>query len=215
MRKIVLVEDRPERQRKFTEDLTIDLNKFPALENICGGKTFGDFKSSLADISQIGAVIKEKGYDVIMIHRSALEQSERIALIEIAKRDSKTIVFFSGGISSVSLQEIGNKGYLLTINSKDFYSESLKNYLESPEHNIFELAFGKKWKINFEIELLEKLNFYSKEKSESPFAAISLELNLKEWLIDNYFSDYKNKRITREDLEQIKEKILTNLNKTI
>ena len=213
MKRVLLVEDRLIRQNMFTANLDMDINNNPVLENICGGKPFGDFKRKISDNGSFETYITK--YEVIITHRSALEPSERQVLIEIAKKHSKTVVFFSGGISSVLLQEVG-KGVLLTINSKDFYSESLKDFLETPDLNILVLAFGKKWQVNLYADLLERLTYYLDGYSEEkPYPIIVSNLNLNKWEIDNYFSFLENKRVKREELEEVKEKIIENLNKII
>ena len=209
MKKVILIEDRPNRQIDFTKKISRDLNEISTLENICGFEKFNLYKKILSS-SSLDELDK---YEVIIIHRSALSGTERLKLIDFARRNSKTLVLFSGGISSVSLQKL-DAGTLLTINSKDLYSRSLINYLDRGDLNILELAFGENWKINLEVNLLEKLIFYLINYTPKPLSIIFSELKVTEWIKENYFKNLDGV-IQLDELEQIKIDIQNSLLKSI
>ncbi|SDZ92890.1 hypothetical protein [Bizionia paragorgiae] len=209
MKKVILIEDRPNRQINFTKKLNKDLNKISILENVCGFEKFNTYKKILSssNLSQLD------DFQVIIVHRSALSANERLRLVDFAKKNSKTLVLFSGGISSVTLQNIGN-GILLTINSKDLYSNSFINYLENDDLNILLLAFGENWKINLEVSLLDKLIFYIIDYTPRPLSIILAELKVPEWIKENYFKNFDG-IIQLNELQLLKEDIQNNLLKSI
>lgn len=209
MKKVILIEDRPNRQIDFTKKLNKDLNKISILENVCGFEKFNTYKKILSssNLSQLD------DFQVIIVHRSVLSANERLRLVDFAKKNSKTLVLFSGGISSVTLQNIGN-GILLTINSKDLYSNSFINYLENDDLNILLLAFGENWKINLEVSLLDKLIFYIIDYTPRPLSIILAELKVPEWIKENYFKNFDG-IIQLNELQQLKEDIQNNLLKSI
>lgn len=209
MKKAILIEDRPNRQKDFTKKLSRNLNDISILENICGFEKFNFYKEILGS-SSFNELDK---YEVIIIHRSALSSTERLRLIDFARKQSKTLVLFSGGISSVTLQKI-DVGILLTINSKDLYSMSLINYLEGNDLNILELAFGENWKINLEVNLLDKLILYIINYNPKPLSIILSELKVTDWLQENYFKNLEGV-IQIDQLERIKIDILDSLSKSI
>jgi hypothetical protein len=177
---ILLIEDRPNRQRIFTQDLKIDLNDFPILKNICGGDDFYLYKEKISsEIAFFGA------YDIIIIHRSALTPEERALLRDYVDVKSKILVFFSGGISYTLLQKIG-KGQLLTVSSEDFYSENLVLFLNNSGEEILELAFGKFWELNMLVGAHEKITFYILKYTKKPLSVVLDDLDLPQWIIDKY-----------------------------
>ena len=212
MKKVILIEDRFNRQRDFIKNLDFDLNTNSTLKNICGGEDFVYYKNMI-DNSNF-TVFNQ--FDVIIAHRSALSNLERLKLTEYVKSKSKILVFFSGGISSISLQNL-NSGYLLTINSKDLYSIALIEYLNNGGNNILELAFGKKWQINLEVMLLDKLNLYLNDYAPKPIQIILSDLKITDWVNDIYFRNLNgaNTVISKQQLEEVKESVLTSLSKKI
>ena len=65
------------------------------------------------------------------------------------------MIFFSGGITSSVLKDLDFP--FLHINSKEFYSENLKLFIEAFEEsnavNLLVLQFGKKWKLSLLLNL--------------------------------------------------------------
>lgn len=207
--KIILLEDRPIRQEVFTNLLDKDLNNIPSLTNISGGSNFQKLKENiLGDISIFDI------YNAIMIHRSALSNEERAKLIDYIGNNGKLLVFFSGGISSTLIQQVG-KGQLLTINSKDFYSENLLLFIENNGCEALELAFGKNWKLSLLIDANEKLSFYILGYSNpKPLQIVLDKLNLPNWISIDYLKSDEN-LITKENLLKIRSKILSDIKKLL
>ncbi len=207
--KIILLEDRPIRQEVFTNLLNKDLNSFPSLTNIGGGNDFLKFKENIFDDISVF-----DNYKTIMIHRSALSNDERAKLIDYIGNNEKLLVFFSGGISSTLFQQVG-KGQLLTINSKDFYSENLLLFIENNGREALELAFGKNWKLSLLIDANEKLSFYILGYSNlKPLQIVRDELNLPNWISNIYFKSEEN-LIEKENLLKIRNKILSDIKKLL
>ena len=207
--KIILLEDRPIRQEVFTNLLNKDSNSFPSLTNIGGGNDFLKFKENIFDDISVF-----DNYKTIMIHRSALSNDERAKLIDYIGNNEKLLVFFSGGISSTLFQQVG-KGQLLTINSKDFYSENLLLFIENNGREALELAFGKNWKLSLLIDANEKLSFYILGYSNlKPLQIVRDELNLPNWISNIYFKSEEN-LIEKENLLKIRNKILSDIKKLL
>lgn len=205
-KRIVLVEDRVERQKKFALEYAIDLNVQPYLKNICGGQEFDDFKQLISEKKAFDS------FDVIMIHRSALTTNERQILVEKLNENEKILVFFSGGISSISLQEF-KKGKLLTINVKDFYNGHLVNVVNELPFNVYRLAFGNYWQINMEAVFLENLSYYIESFTDPvPLPIVLSKLNILPSLRDIYFKDFINQKVCKTDLEYIKHNLINSIN---
>ncbi|MGI6323114.1 MAG: hypothetical protein ACOXZO_07335 [Bacteroidales bacterium] len=210
MKSILLIEDRPNRQQVFTQDLKKNLHDFSILTNVCGGDDFNLFKEKIStEISFLD------NYDIIIVHRSAITPEERESLIKYVGAKSKTLVFFSGGISSTLLQKIG-KGQLLTINSKDFYSENLVLFLKNSGKEILELAFGKYWELNLLIGAHEKITFYIlKYNKKKPLSAVLVDLELPnelpKWIIDKN----NDELIEKKQLIDINKKIHEDIKKLL
>lgn len=209
MKKVVLIEDRPNRQLDFTRKLNCNLNKIEILKNICGGQELIQYRELIVS----NDFTKLKPFDVIIIHRSALNTMDRLKLIDFVKTQAKTLVFFSGGISSISLQKLGS-GNLLTINSKNIYSSNLISYLNDGATNILKLAFGEYWKINLEVSLLDKLVLYLYNYTPKPLPIVFSELKISDWLREVYFSEMKG-LIKVEQLESVIDQLKISLSKSI
>ena len=149
MKKILLIEDRVERQNKFTNETGIALDKY---------ETFLDRRESLDKDS-----LEE--YSTIITHRSAFGESDENILDYLKKyceEHQTKLVFFSGGISSTFYSK--SKYEFLLLNSKSFYSKNLELFLDdfqkNQEPNILLLGYGKDWKINILLNTLEKINLF-------------------------------------------------------
>lgn len=94
-------------------------------------------------------------YECIASHRSALSNEVRDTLKEYCRKNKKPLIFFSGGITSSVLKDV--EFPFLHINSKEFYSENLKLFIEACEEqntvNLLLLQFGKKWKLSLLLNL--------------------------------------------------------------
>ena len=186
MKKILLVEDIPQRQANFLEKQGIDLLPFSdRLINCAEEKYYSiidDIKNNNIDWTQ---------YSTIMIHRSGFETNVLNSLKEVCENNSIQFVFFSGGVSSTFYTY---KPYeFLQLNSKDLYTKNLKLFLETNKQNLLELAYGDKWKINILLNNLEKINKFiednklngnQKEVLYSDFST-EIEIDLLKRFIEN------------------------------
>ena len=145
--KIAIIEDRIVRLEKYVD---FDLKKCKAVTIITGlefDNLIGALKSN--DTKPLDE------YECIASHRSALSSEVRDRLKEYCRIRRKPLIFFSGGITSSVLKDLDFP--FLHINSKDFYSENLKMFIEACDEsnaiNLLVLQFGKKWKLSLLLNL--------------------------------------------------------------
>ncbi len=224
MKKIMLIDDRTERQTKFDEETSINLDKYSdVLDNFTADsyeELLEEFKKN--DFSRLNK------YEVIITHRSAFSHLNGKVIgtfKEICKQKnkSKSLVFFSGGISSVSIKNSPFEHLLL--NSKKFYSNNLQLFLELSKEckpNLLVLAFGENWKINLLLNSLEKINnFIGKNNSVESIVyeefADEVQMDLiRDFLIfDEPSNDFLKmqdfKKLTKDLTNQIKQQVVLNV----
>ena len=145
--KIAIIEDRIARLEQHTD---FDLKKSKSV-TIITGLEFDMLIGSL----KINDTRQLDQYECIASHRSALSNEERDTLKEYCRKNKKPLIFFSGGISSSVMKDV--EFPFLHINSKEFYSENLKLFIEECEEhntaNLLLLQFGKKWKLSLLLNL--------------------------------------------------------------
>ena len=151
MKKILLVEDRPQRQQNFLEKQSIDLTQMHDRLVNCAEEVhqylIEDIKNEDIDWNQ---------YSTIIIHRSGFEQEILDKLKEFSQLNSLKLVFFSGAISSTFY--MAQPYEFLQLNSKELYTKNLKLFLETNENNLLQLAYGEEWEVNILLNKLEKIN---------------------------------------------------------
>ena len=147
MKKIILVEDRPDRKKNLLgSEADNKLDKISAL------KIVQDKPSCEKIIDQINSEDFSifEGYQLIMIHKSSLSQTGLKNLGAYCKRRKIDLIFFSGGLSQAIYH---NDSYqFLSLNSKDFYSLSLEKFLaqyakNTVSTNLNELLLGSNYKL--------------------------------------------------------------------
>ena len=145
--KIAIIEDRIARLEQFTD---FDLKKSKSVTIITGLEF-----DNLIDSLKINDTSKLDQYDCIASHRSALSNEVRDTLKEYCRNKKKPLIFFSGGITSSVLKDV--EFPFLHINSKEFYSENLRLFIEACEEqntvNLLLLQFGEKWKLSLLLNL--------------------------------------------------------------
>jgi len=211
MKKILLVEDIPQRQSNFLEKQGIDLLPFSERLINCAEEQYH---------SLIDEIIENKidwtQYSTIIIHRSGFE-TQREILKDICQENLIKLVFFSGGISSTFYTD---KPYeFLQLNSKDLYTQNLKLFLESNEDNLLELAYGDKWEINILLNKLEKINKFiednklngNQEKVLYSDFSIKINIDLLKKLIEDLPIEDGMITIIVTDIEKISKKILSKI----
>lgn len=157
---IMLIDDRTIRQTKFTDKTGIYLDEY---SDVLSNYTAESYDALLEkfrnnDFSELN------DYDTIITHRSAYGEINSQVLDEIkniCEKENKKLVFFSGGISSVTYKK--KPFEFLLLNSKIIYSENIKVFLENSKINdsiILQLAYGTKWHLSVLLNVLEKINLF-------------------------------------------------------
>lgn len=161
MKKIILIEDRHKRQELFTKELNFEFEQYTdILDNIILDNFFTLANEIIHDSFNLSK------YQIIVCHESVqLEENKesnsiiKSKLEEYCKNNHKTLVFFSGGISTNFYDN--SEFELLKLNSKTFYSNNLSLFLDAirnDNENILMLCYGEHWKDNVVANVLEKTN---------------------------------------------------------
>jgi len=163
MKKIVLIEDRYKRQELFTQELNFE---FEPYADILDNFILDDFYTLANEI--IHGSFSLSKYDIIICHESVqLEENKesnsiiKSNLEQYCKKNQKTLIFFSGGISTNFYDN--SEFELLKLNSKTFYSKNLLLYLDAireGNEDILMLCYGEHWKQNIVANVLEKTNIF-------------------------------------------------------
>ena len=163
MRKVLLIEDRAERQKDLLKSSDVNLKKYSdILDNMIEDK----FENFIKDIKNNNFDLTP--YDVIIAHQSIFIEDKRelLSIIKNSCKEGKKLVLFSGDMeissySNVEYEELG-------LSSKKLYSKNLELFLKEFEEgkiNIRILTFGIYWKINIMLNVLEKINLFIEETS--------------------------------------------------
>ncbi len=212
MPKILLIEDRVERQKLFSEDTGFNFEEESYLDIL-------DNRISLDGIEL-------DQYTTIICHRSAFGESNSSVLDRLKDHCKKTqtqLVFFSGGISSTFYSHTTYE--FLLLNSKAFYSENLELYLNeimtNQTSNLRLMAYGINWKINLMLDTLAKVNmFISQNMHKERIKAQRLKTfsqldNLKEIVDIKYPVPESGGAIFLEDVQQFSSRLTEKINQEI
>lgn len=224
MKKIILIDDRTERQTKFYKETGINFDKY---SDILDNFTADSYEKLLEEFRNNNFSRLDK-YEVIITHRSAfgnLNGQAINAFKEVCKEKNKSLIFFSGGISSIGIKNAPFEHLLL--NSKKFYSQNLELFLELSKDNrpnLLILAFGENWKINLLLNSLEKINLeigknIEKEelrwdgfKMKTKLELISDFVKIKDpELVNNFVSIQNLQKLTKDITNQIKQQVVLNV----
>ncbi len=165
MKKILLIEDVTERQKEFMYDQDFTLDAYSEiLENAIDDK----YKKISLNLNINTATLEN--YSVIMVHKSAFEHESGITINKIeqhCKQNKTPLVLFSGSLGNY----YNNAQYdYLELNSKDFYSQNLKLFLDEyrkGSENILMLSYGSGWILNTLLNVLEKTNIFLRKNKDS------------------------------------------------
>ncbi len=165
MKKILLIEDVTERQKEFMHDQDFTLDAYSEiLENAIDDK----YKKISLNLNINTATLEN--YSVIMVHKSAFEHESGITINKIeqhCKQNKTPLVLFSGSLGNY----YNNAQYdYLELNSKDFYSQNLKLFLDEyrkSNENILMLSYGSSWVLNTLLNILEKTNIFLRKNKDS------------------------------------------------
>ena len=161
MKKILLLEDRQERQQLFMNHTHIDLNEY---SDILDNKTGQAYNEAYESFQKRDFDFND--YAMVIVHKSAFNGDTQEILYGIenkCKNRATPLVLFSGGITANYYEEEKNFKKL-ELNSKDFYSQNLKifleNYRKSSKIDILMLSYGEKWKLDVVLNCMEKINIF-------------------------------------------------------
>jgi len=221
MSRILLIEDRSLRQKKFFNETKIDIESYSdILDNAIDEK----YQKILDELQKDTCNFDE--YSIIISHKSAFgdENTRLISKLEkYCHNNHKTLVLFSGGIdTNYYLKD--DEFELLEVNSKIFYSQNLKTFLEDFRNGNFQpliLSYGNRWKLNILLNILEKLNKYLGEmkKEKVLYKAFlrdnpdiqtieTLNINLYEPLV-------QERKISIVEIEKFKNSVLKYINESL
>lgn len=223
MKKILLIEDRPKRQELFMADSNegFEIEKYSDILDNMVGVGYDSIYHKLLDASY------NIEHSVIICHRSAFgDHNSKILdkLKEYCKKNSKKLVFFSGGIANTFYSS--TPADFLLLNSKLFYSKNLELFLEDckvNEPNILILGYGINWELNILLNTLEKINYfigmninedmveYESFKTETKIDLIEKTINFKQPELHNGgVKMISLEKLSKDVLNFIKEKIVLN-----
>ncbi len=145
MRSVLFIEDRISRQVNM-----LGTNGCENLRKI-EGLTLSDNPEEIIEQLNAGNPDVLANYSLIIIHKSSINQIGLNTLYDYGRKQGSSIVLYSGATSSVSY--IKDKFELLQLSSLELYSlrliNFLKNYIDNKSEHLTEIAYGKKWKLNF------------------------------------------------------------------
>ena len=210
MKKILLIEDRYQRQKLFIDDTNIILDNYSdILDNYTNGREI-ELLNSILDNSFNFDI-----YDYIIAHKSAFNEQNiefLTKLKEYIKDNQKTLILFSGGIS---INFYDNSEYeILELNSKIFYSQNFKLFLDSireDRENILMLPYGKSWQFNVVSNIIEKINILIddyRDKSLLPYGKFSNIISKLDKIDYKFYQIEHKSRISLDEVKKFKDSML-------
>ena len=161
MKKILLIEDRQGRQQLFMNHTNIDLNDYSDILDNRIGQSYDEVYEYLKNYK-----FHFDDYSMVIVHKSAFNGDTQKIIYNIeneCKGRAIPLVLFSGGITANYYEEEKNFKKL-ELNSKDFYSQNLKMFLENYKKNgkteLLMLSYGEKWKLDIVLNCMEKINIF-------------------------------------------------------
>ena len=176
MNEIILIEDRPGRQRQFLTEKQFGMLceksylNMP-LEEIC--RTLIDEINS----NNTSSLLK---YSLVMIHRSSLDRNGLKAIEDLCNVQKIDLILFSGGLSQLIYAR--EKYQSLSLNSKEFYNNHLISFLDKYSQekttSLLELVYQSNWKL----ELLMRYRLLKTKEmfEEDEFVQVILEEEIKQ-----------------------------------
>jgi len=175
MKHIILIEDRIERQKQYLNDNSIErLRTIPNL-NMPQSSECRRYIETIND----DRMNDLNDFNLIIIHRSSLNQKGLLALSGYCKEQQKDLILFSGANSQLTYHNDNFQS--LSINSKDFYSESLIDFLygysTGKVDNLLELIYHENWMLGYLIKYRQLSKTLETEKSLENKILIEEKLN--------------------------------------
>jgi len=176
MNEIILIEDRPGRQRQFLTDKQFGMLceksylNMPQ-EEIC--RTLIDEINS----NNTSSLLR---YSLVMIHRSSLDRNGLKAIDDLCNVRKIDLILFSGGLSQLIYARENYQS--LSLNSKEFYNNHLISFLDKYSQekttSLLELVYQSNWKL----ELLMRYRLLKTKEmfEEDEFVQVILEEEIKQ-----------------------------------
>ena len=175
MKHIILIEDRIERQKQYLDDNSIErLRTIPNLNM----PQSSECRRYIETINE-DRMNDLNDFNLIIIHRSPLNQKGLLALSNYCKEQQKDLILFSGGNSQLTYHS--DNFQALSINSKDFYSKSLIDFLygysTDKVDNLLELIYRENWMLGYLIKYRQLSKILETERSLENKILIEEKLN--------------------------------------
>ncbi|CAH0280947.1 hypothetical protein SRABI27_03772 [Pedobacter sp. Bi27] len=150
MRKILIVDDRIQRQMEFLPGQAEDVKKIDAMPQV--RNAVGDQYTKFIDDIENNNLIEILGYDLWVFHRSLLVTRKLLNKVQgLAKEHGKALILFSGGVTFSTYSQ--GEFPLLILNSQGFYSDRLigflKKFSEDADTKIIEVIYGENWQLTY------------------------------------------------------------------
>ncbi len=204
MKRIILFENRPERQKVYLPGGDDDIR---ALKEFDCLQIYTPEHDKLIASNNLDFL---KDFDLLIFHRSYLIEfkagSMLNAIIIFCKQYNKDVIFFSGGVNSSFYSQENHFSYQsLTINAKEFYANFLNfifGYSKTEEETcLLKLKYGENWEIMYMLQLRDLLTMEFQDSNN--------ELDFSDRF--DYLSDLLNDSVDLED----KGKLINQLSKKI
>lgn len=162
MKKVLLIDDRANRQIDLLKKADIDISFF---YEVLDNKIKDEYNLFLKNMEDDSSFLSN--YEVIIAHQSIFQCDEKKDLFAKIKNNCKkygcSLVLFSGGNENSYTNEEYEE---LTLSSINLYSKNLVLFLNefrNGNKNVLILSYGKKWKLNIILNILEKITYFIDE----------------------------------------------------
>ena len=162
MKKVLLIDDRANRQIDLLKKEDIDISFF---YEVLDNKIKDEYNLFLKNMEDDSSFLSN--YEVIIAHQSIFQCDEKKDLFAKIKNNCKkygcSLVLFSGGNENSYTNEEYEE---LTVSSINLYSKNLVLFLNefrNGNKNVLILSYGKKWKLNIILNILEKITYFIDE----------------------------------------------------
>ena len=206
MKKVAIIEDRYRRQEQFLEKNCINLDDYSdILENFIEEKSLNLVEKIVNNIYS-----DLKDFEIIICHKSIYFDNKNTEIIDnlkaFCKKNHKTLVLFSGGISTNYYDN--SEFEFLELNSKTIYSKNLIIFLEAikaKNENIMMLCYGEHWRENIVANVLEKINLFIFDVQSGIENVSNFQIDTNLTKTEHKF--YKPKENTLEEIVKFKESL--------
>ena len=152
MSKILILEDRPSRQRLFLPNREKDIETLLSISGLSIPLAF-DCKKIIDEINNEHYLFKDT-LKLLIIHKSSINSKGLMYVYKACKDQCIKIIFFNGGISQLNYHNENLE--FLNINSSDLYSARLipfiRNFLQDKVDNLLELVY-ENWELTYLLQL--------------------------------------------------------------